>query len=282
LSWYDSLVSGTLEAEGGPLYYEVAGPENAHALLLVHAGVADCRMWDDQMDSFTARYRVIRYDTRGYGRTPAGDRDYSNRQDIFDLLTHLGVSKTYILGVSRGGHIAIDFTLEHPEMVDALIAVNAGIGGYEGSPPDAGLMKTIGRMEELYEKKDFSELAEMETALWAVGPRRTREQVDPGFVARAHALNPNLRADVSEGSGQPVVLDPPAAGRLDQIRVPLLVIVGDEDLPGVIEAMDYLAGHVAGARKVVIHGAAHMANMEKPEEFNREVRGFLDALPSPA
>jgi 3-oxoadipate enol-lactonase len=97
---------GTIETSGGPLYYEVAG--EGHPLLLVHAGIADHRMWDDQWDEFASRYRVIRYDLRGYGNTSLLDRGYSNRQDIHDLLTHLGVDKTYIIAVSRGGQIATD------------------------------------------------------------------------------------------------------------------------------------------------------------------------------
>src|SRR5215210_3674373 len=90
--------TGFIEAEGGPLYYEVAG--EGHPLVLIHAGVADHRMWDDQLAVFAQRYRVVRYDTRAYGKTPVGDQAYSNRQDLYDLLKYLGIEKSYALGVS--------------------------------------------------------------------------------------------------------------------------------------------------------------------------------------
>ena len=114
----DSLLvqTGYAPVFRGELYYEVAG--QGHPLLLIHAGVADCRMWDAQLDEFTRRFSVIRFDARGYGRSRTEDTLFSNRQDILDLLDHLGVDKTHLIGVSRGGQIAIDFTLEHPERVD--------------------------------------------------------------------------------------------------------------------------------------------------------------------
>src|SRR5262249_13492382 len=116
-----SPLNGFAEVEGGQLYYETAG--TGHPLTLIHAGVADGRMWDDQFLTFAQHYRVIRYDARGFGRSRTESVSFSNRRDLYDLLRHLGVEKTYVMGVSRGGQIATDFTLERPEMVDALIPV---------------------------------------------------------------------------------------------------------------------------------------------------------------
>src|SRR5437016_2801424 len=148
--------TGTMEAQGGPLYYEVAG--EGHPLVLIHAGVADHTMWDDQFSVFAQHYKVIRYDTRGFGKSPGGDKDYSNRQELYQLLKHLGVEKAYVMGVSRGGQIAIDFTLEHPEMVDALIPVAAGLGGLDYQPTEAE-MKVFNEMEEALQKGDFTRAA---------------------------------------------------------------------------------------------------------------------------
>src|SRR5579883_2650659 len=121
--------TGYVDVEGGKLYYEVAG--TGHPFVLIHAGVADHHMWDDQFPVFAQRYRVIRYDTREFGLTTSENVSYSNRQDLYDLLRHLGVEKTYVMGCSLGGQIAVDFTLEHPDMVDALIVVGGGISGHE-------------------------------------------------------------------------------------------------------------------------------------------------------
>src|SRR5205823_1427581 len=157
---------GYLDVEGGKLYYEVAG--QGHPLVLIHAGVADCTMWDEQIEPFSRRYRVIRYDTRGFGRTTTEDVSFSNRQDLFDLLRHLDVDRAYVLGISRGGQIAIDFTLEHPEMVDALIPVAAGLSGYQGESNEEE-MQLFNKMEELWEKKDFTSLTDLEVRVWVDG-----------------------------------------------------------------------------------------------------------------
>lgn len=267
--------SGTIEAAGGPLYYEVAG--EGHPLLLVHAGIADHRMWDDQWEEFSRRYRVIRYDTRGYGRTPLLDRDYSNRQDIYDLLAHLGVDSTYIIAVSRGGTIATDFTLEHPEMVDALVLVGAGLGGWENEAgPTPEERQAFEEMEEAESQEDWERVADLDVRVWVdgfgrpggQGEQRVREKVRQMCIE-------NYRRPY--GSGQPIVLQPPAAGRLAEIGVPVLVLVGEFDTSGAHAMADVYAQGISAARKVVIEGTAHVPNMEKPEEFSRLVVDFLES-----
>jgi pimeloyl-ACP methyl ester carboxylesterase len=264
---------GYLDVEGGRLYYEAAG--QGHPLTLIHAGVADCTMWDEQMEPFSQRYRVIRYDTRGFGKTTTEDVAFSNRQDLYDLLKHLGVEKTYLIGISRGGQIAIDFTLEHPEMVDALIPVAAGLSGYEGEPNEDE-MQLFNKMEELWEKEDFTSLTDMEVRVWVDGFGRTggadpkvRERVREMVLANYERRQPE---------GKPVVLEPPAAGRLSEIKVPTLIMVGDLDTSAT-QAMAHDMEHgIAGAKRVVFQGVAHMVNMERPEEFNRTVLDFLSSL----
>src|SRR4030067_1279446 len=113
----DQLKSGFAPAFKGQLYYEVTG--TGQSILLIHAGVADCSMWNDQFDLFSRSYQVIRYDTRGFGKSRTETTGFSNRQDILDLLNHLGVDKAVVIGISRGGQIAIDFTIQHPERVSA-------------------------------------------------------------------------------------------------------------------------------------------------------------------
>ena len=142
--------SGFVDVEGGKLYYEAAG--EGHPLVLIHDSVGNRTMWDGHFEELAKKYRVIRYDTRGYGKTTTEPVSYSNRQDLLDLLDHLGVDKAYLIGVSRGGQIAIDFTLEHPERVDALIPVAAGLSGYEPASDDLippHEWEAFNKMEEL-------------------------------------------------------------------------------------------------------------------------------------
>jgi pimeloyl-ACP methyl ester carboxylesterase len=268
------VTTGVLEAQGGPLYYEVAG--EGHALLLIHAGVADHTMWDDQFDTFTRHFRVIRYDTRGFGQSPVVDKDFSNRQDIVDLLEHLGVERTHVMGVSRGGQIAVDFTLEHPEMVAALIPVAAGLSGFEGQPDDVE-MAIINQMEEAWEAKDFTRLADLDVQLWADGPGQPEGRAAASVRDRVRSMCLSNYA-LEEGAGKPIVLDPPAMGRLGEISAPTLVIVGDLDTKAVLAIAGLLAEGIKGARKVDFPGTAHMLSMEQPEEFARVVMEFLGEL----
>jgi 3-oxoadipate enol-lactonase len=268
--------TGILQTEGGPLYYEVAG--EGHSIVFLHAGVADNTMWDEQWDEFAKRYRVIRYDTRGFGKSPvAKDHPFSNRQDLYELLKHLEVEKAYLVGLSRSGQIALDFTLEHPEMVDALVWVAGGISGYEGAEPDEAEMAVFTEMEALWEKKDWATLAEMETQMWADGPGQPVGRAKAEVRERVHRMilnNYNMHPE----EGKPIVLDPPAAGRLSQVNVPTLVIVGDLDTSSTQASAEFLANSVEGAKKVVFEGVAHMVNMEEPEKFNRVVLEFLEGL----
>jgi 3-oxoadipate enol-lactonase len=269
--------SGYAPVENGELYYEVAG--HGHPLLLIHAGVADLRMWDDQFAVFAERFRVIRYDTRGYGRTRTEPTPFSDRQDIVDLLRHLGVERTHLIGVSRAGKIAIDFTLEHPAIVSALIPTAAGLSGYEEQPieAEAALNRMFEEMEAAWEAKDWERLVDMEVQVWVDGPGQPAGRA-PAAVrekVRAMCLN-NYRSQTVEPTPRP--LDPPAYGRLGEIAAPTLVLIGDLDEPACVRIADKLTLGIPGARKVLFPGVAHMIPMEASETFNREVLEFLETL----
>lgn len=268
---------GFAPVDKGSLYYEVAG--SGRPVLLIHAGVADCSMWDDQFNLFSQYYRVIRYDTRGYGRSRTETTEFSNRQDILDLFKHLGVEQACVIGISRGGQIAIDFTLEHPECVSALVPVAAGVSGYDYQPGDSEQarheMELFTHMDELWEKKAFDELADLEVHAWADGPSQP--------VGRASSqirdyIRKIIRANYTRQDGQPTPqpLSPPAAGRLDGIHVPILILVGEFDTLDTLAMADKLEQDIPHARKVIFPGTAHMIPLEQPAKFNQVVLNFLN------
>jgi pimeloyl-ACP methyl ester carboxylesterase len=269
------VTTGFLDVPGGQLYYEVAG--TGHPLVFIHAGVADNRMWDEQFVPFAERYRVIRYDTRGFGKTRTEGVEFSNRQDLYDLLTHLGVETAYVIGLSRGGQIAVDFTVEHPEMVAALIPAAAGLSGYDQPLGDSDAVQQeaalFTRMEELWEKGAHDELQELEVHAWVDGPRQPVGRAASDVRERVREMNAGAY-NRGEPEPKPQPLDPPAAGRLHEIAVPTLVLIGDLDELATQAMAEYMAQHIPGARKVVFPGAAHMVNMEQPERFNEVVLEF--------
>lgn len=263
-------MKGTLETTGARIAFEVegAGPP----VVLIHAGVADLRMWDDQVAALRDAYRVIRYDTRGYGRTETDAVEFSNRADVAALLDHLGEAAAHIVGLSRGGMIALDFAIEYPERVRSLVVAAGGIGGYES--PDEADASTFQQADAWLDARDWVPLAEWETAYWADGPGQPPGRVDPAVRARVHDwILTNYQAEKEEGS--PQVLDPPAVGRLSELRAPLLVMLGTLDDPGTSESMRHLAQAVPGARLEVFEGAAHMLNLEQPRRFNALLLTFF-------
>jgi pimeloyl-ACP methyl ester carboxylesterase len=262
--------TGFAELNGTKFYYEVAGA--GHPLVLVHAGIADCSMWDEQFQAFAQHYRVIRYDMRGYGQTPLVDEPYAHYQDLPALLDFLGVKQAHVLGCSMGGTTALDFTLAYPARVSSLIAVAARPEGYlfNSAPPPQ-----LDAMEAAFQTGDFEQLSELEVQMWVDGPTRTSEQVDAALRNRVRAMNVvALKNEALElGAAQP--LDPPAAQRLHEITAPTLVIIGDLDRPVMLSAADFMAQTMPNARKVVMTGTAHLPSMEKPELFNEIVLDFL-------
>jgi 3-oxoadipate enol-lactonase len=266
--------TGIMQVAGARLYYEVAG--TGPALVLIHADVADHRMWDDQFAAFAQRFRVIRFDKRGFGRTTAEDGAFSPRQDLADLLKHLGIEKTCVLGLSNGGQLAIDLTLERPDLVNGLIAVAAGVSGYQPSATEAE-MQLINAYIALQDQQDIAGLIELGVRAWADGPGQLDGRADVPVREHLREMLANNYRSHHEHL-KPRGLEPPAVARLDEIHVPTLVIVGDLDFSGTNAAMALLAQHVAGARKVVFPGVAHMVNMEQPERFNAAVLAFLEHL----
>jgi 3-oxoadipate enol-lactonase len=264
--------SGFVDVPGGRLYYEVEG--DGRPLLLIHGGLGNLRMWDGQVPAFAERYRVIRYDTRGYGRSETEDVEFSNRADVAAVLDHLGEASAYVVGQSRGGIIALDFAVERPERVDALVSVASGAGGFKAELPDGVAAVPWDEMERLWEAKDWDRLAELETQVWVDGWGQDATRVDPELRKRVRVwIADSYRAERPEGKPQP--LEPPAVGRLGELQVPTLVLVGTADEPGGVLNGRHVASEVAGARLVEFDGVAHMIQLEEPERFNRIVLEFL-------
>ncbi|MDQ6604013.1 MAG: alpha/beta hydrolase, partial [Chloroflexota bacterium] len=166
---------------------------------------------------------------------------------------------------------AIDFTLQHPEMVSALVAVASGLGGTQ---PSAEMQRVDEEIDAVRARDGIDAAVEEENRLWVDGPKRTPDQVNPSVRARVGEMNGALHR-LPEVDALRERLDPPAIGRLGEIHAPTLVIVGDGDVPDVIETADVLARRIAGAQKIVVPGVAHMVNMEVPDAFNRAVLDFL-------
>ena len=241
------------------------------ALLFVHAGIADGRMWESQVADFARSFRVIRPDLRGYGETTKPTESFAHHEDLCRLLAHLGVRRAAVIGASMGGAAAIDLCLEHPQLVSALVLVCSALGGCEFEDP--WLDKEASAADAAFESGDRETAARIEMETWLAGPKRSLDDVDQEVVRRLAEMllrSYALHADADERE-----LSPPAASRLGEIRVPTLVMVGAGDVVDTHRIADLLASGIKGTRKIVVKSTAHLPSMERSTEFNRLVEEFL-------
>jgi pimeloyl-ACP methyl ester carboxylesterase len=261
----ESSTSGFAEVNGTQLFYEVQG--KGEPLVLIHSGGFDSRMWDDQLEAFS-EYKVVRFDVRGHGKSKAPTKPYAEQEDLYQLLKFLKIEKTHLLGLSLGGRIAIDFAIAHPQMVTSLIAVAPALSGYPYSAQDSlEYIKIVYSIEQ----DDGSPVGEV----WLKSPFNTPAMENPSVAdklrpiavenSRSWLINPLFALPIF----------PPAAQRISEVKAPTLLIRGDRDVPTIPKIVDLLIEGIPNAQKVVLPGAGHVVNMEKPDEFNRAVLNFL-------
>lgn len=262
--------AGLARINGAQLYYEIAG--QGRPMLLLHGGLADSRMWDDQFNVFARRYRVIRLDLRGFGRSTPAEGPYALHDDLHDLLQELRAAPAIVVGVSFGGEVAIDLALAYPETVMALILVSSALGGTQFTEET---MARLSAADDAAEAGDLPLAVELENQLWIDGRDRAPEEIAAGVRERTRVMNLS-NWNIDNEKGEPEKLDPPAAERLGEIRIPTLIITGDRDVPDILTIADTLQRGISEAESVVIPDTAHHLTMEKPAEFNRLVLDWLD------
>lgn len=264
-------------AQIGPakLYYELAG--EGQPMVMIHAGVADSRQWNDEFAIFSETHQVLRYDQRGFGQSVPVDTEFSFLSDLLGVLDQAGISRPVILvGCSMGGSLAMDFTLEHPERVKGLIMVGSGPSGLRLDVPDHPKQAAA---EEAYLAGDLDRVPELEAQIWFDGMGRSKLDVDP--TVREFAVEMNRLALDHEALGlgtRKPNTETPASERLEQVEVPVLIMVGEHDIPYSHAAADHLVSALTDARKVVLPDAAHLPNLDHPDRFQREVSNFLGDL----
>jgi len=256
--------SGTAEVNGTRLYYETAG--KGPAIVLIHGGLVDSRLWDDQMKALAKHHRVVRYDLRGFGRSAEAPEPFSHIEDLRALMDFLRIERATVVGLSLGGIIAADFALEYPGRVERLVLVGSGLRG-DKQPPDRD-------EKEVYEA--FNRGAEAFTDfLMKSGLYSAVRPSTPAYTRLRRMMLDNFKSLSMLRPGFLKYPEPATIERLGSIRAPTLVVIGSEDAQSLKNVADTLAARIAGARKVVIPGASHHPPVERPEEFNKAVLSFF-------
>lgn len=266
------MKNGFVEVNNTKFFYEMEG--TGIPLVLVHAGIADNRMWNGQFAVFAKKYQTIRYDRRGFGKTKMAAGDFSLHDDLYGVLKALGINEAILVGCSQGGKTVTNFVLEHPKMAKALVLVGSALGGFdfEGESP---IQEE--ELEKAEQAGDLDRVNELEIQIWVDGKGRTPEQVDPKVRGLVKDMN-RIALQTPQDLGNEIPLDPPAANRLSEIKVPTLVMIGDLDTAWCQAAAEHLARNIPNAKKIIMNGVAHLPNMEQPEEFNQIVFSFLSQM----
>ncbi|MEX2047479.1 MAG: alpha/beta fold hydrolase [Chloroflexota bacterium] len=260
--------SGFVDVEGSRLNYEVTG--SGPPVVLLHGGWLDMRQWDDQVEALAREHQVIRYDARGYGRSPLGSVPYSHSADLAALLRELAAERPHLVALSNGASIAVEFTIWSPTPVRSLVVGCAPMRGHDLGPEFTQGMRAVIAAGAAGLKDDCR------AALWGFAPLRVAATI-PSARARIDRL---MVEDHQFAQGRPdapkrVFLDPPVSSRFAEITSPTLVVVGDGEMSALAEQGALMARGIPGAQLSVIKGAGHIVNIEQPEAYTEIVLDWL-------
>ncbi|GIJ21699.1 alpha/beta fold hydrolase [Micromonospora lutea] len=261
-----------IQVNGALLAYDEAG--TGSPVVLLHAGIADRRMWRAQIAPLATRHRVITVDLRGYGDSELPPTAFAHHDDVVGLLDALGLASAALVGCSFGGAVAIDTALAHPHRVSALALLGTAVSGHEWSEQTDELWDDlVGEVDE----EDFAAMAAGEVRFWVVGPEREATAVDPELIAFAVEMDERaLAAELALSAVDVAELNPPAIGRLTELTMPVLVASGALDLPDIRHLADRIAAEAPHAVRLPdVPDAAHLFPLERPAEINSALLTFL-------
>jgi len=240
--------------------YDVQG--SGPFLVLLTGSNLDRRMWNREAEWLSKQYTVVRYDLRAHGESDTATTEFSHQNDLISVLDALKIEKATLIGLSAGAFIALDAALDLPNRVERMVLAGPGVSGYTGKVPPSFPPEMFAAIQA----KDYRRVSEilLKSPVFAVAPEAqalTRQMVTEN--ERLWTVDRAL-----------LKMQQPTDGRLDQVKVPTLVIVGENDVFQRDHA-ELIAARVPGARLVVVPGGTHIVNLSSPKEFEAAVRAFL-------
>lgn len=242
-------VMQTMVAVGADKIWAEDSAGSGPTLILLHEGVGDSRMWDALWADLTAVFRVIRYDVRGYGRSPAATENYTLLGDLLTVLDHFGVARAHVAGCSMGGGAAVDLAIAEPGRLRSLVLLCPGISGYDW-PPEPELNAQFDALAAAGDEEGMTQLC---VQLWgAAGP-------DPLVTDMARSAVRAWPSDAFQQEGEP------AFGRLGEVSAPTVLMVGDKDRPPLIASNEEAARRIPGCELIWMPGVDHYPTVREPK-----------------
>jgi pimeloyl-ACP methyl ester carboxylesterase len=239
----------SIPVEGGEVWAEDTGGDGP-PLALLHPGWGDSAIWDLLIGRLAARYRVVRYDAPGYGRSPAPAAPFTQSGVLATVLDHLGLDRAALVAHSGSGGPAICLALDQPDRVSALVLVAAGTEDYPW-PQDDPYVAEFGA---LLQAGDREGLVALGLRTWAAAGADPDAQAQiRSAVAAFYAIGDLMRPD------------PPAYSRLGEIKAPSVLAIGDLDYPMVRDCGERIAQAIPGCRLIMVPGADHLLPLRAPD-----------------
>jgi pimeloyl-ACP methyl ester carboxylesterase len=256
----------TAAVDGGSLYYETCGSGPA-AIVLIHDGILHSAAFDGVWPLLCAKFKVVRYDRRGYGRSAAAGAPYSPTDDLAAVMKAAGISHATLVGASAGGGLAVDYALANPAAVDRLVLVGAQVSGLAIS--EHFMKRSIGVAARLRQ----GDIAGAAKDPYILAPGHDAER------ARVVALvSANPQNVAHPDPARPM---PPARARLGSLKVPTLILVGEADIPDMHAQAGALEALIPGSKRVVVQDAGHFMYLEHPQAFGGLVAAFVNGGAAP-
>ena len=257
--------SGYIVIDDDSIFYETAGSGNV--ILLIHDGLLHQEVWDDQFSFFSKDFKVIRYDRRGYGKSSPATGSYTHMDDLKTLYEQLEIDSAILIACSSGGALAIDFTIDYPQKVNGLVLVGAVVGGFSYT---SHMSNRGGHLPESFENDLEESIYYVTDDPYAIYFKNTNAKKRAVEMIKNYPQRVYKRQKYTRRV-------PPSYLRLNEIKTPTLILVGEFDIPDVHAHAGAINAGILQSRRLVLPNSGHIIPMEQPELFNETVMGFINS-----
>jgi 3-oxoadipate enol-lactonase len=258
--------SGYINLGEDSIFCETAGSGNV--ILLIHDGLLHREVWNDQFSFFSKNFKVIRYDRRGYGKSSPATGTYTHLNDLETLFKQLKIDSAILVACSSGGALAIDFAIENPQKVKGLVIVGAVVGGFSYT---SHMLNRGGHLPDSFEN-DFEESIYYATddpyEIYFKNTNAKEKAVDmlKNYPQRIYNRQKYIRHET------------PTYRRLDEIKAPTLILVGEFDIPDVHSHAGAINAGILNSKRIIVPKSGHLIPIEQPDLLNETVLSFLNDI----